>query len=127
MEGFVQKTTLYLILLSIAAVGFGIGFVLVLTLLNPTHLLNLVLFYLILAGFSFSVFTLVGVNLRKMLGLREMVNQYLGTSMRQGIWLTIILIVSLILLSHNLFTWLNAGFLILAIVFFESYLATKNR
>jgi hypothetical protein len=120
-----QKNRFFLILLGIAAVIGGIGLFVAVSTLSPDTGAHVFIFYLVLAFLAFSLFTLLGTYLRKLRGSREMVSMYLAVSARQAIWLTSILIISLILSSLGLFTWLNALFLILAFVFFEFYLTSK--
>jgi len=105
---------------------FLILFAAVIVLLPPNSAINLLLVYSSMLISSFALFALIGFYLRIKFGIREWVNHHMVLSLRQGFWLAIILTVSMFLLSQNWFTWLNASFLILALVFFESYLLTKN-
>lgn len=113
-------------LLQITGVVSGLGLMLTVFLLSPANSLSQILFYLLLFLFCFSFFTLAGVYIRKWTGQRELLNQYFGIAARQGLWFAIIVGISLLLLAHKLFTWLNAAYLILALVFLESYLIAKK-
>jgi hypothetical protein len=122
----VQKIKIYLILLWVLA---GLSLVALLWLTNvfaPDKTSVIVVFYILTASMGFAITTLVGFHLRKLFGQRELLNNYIATAARQGIWLSLILIISLILVHLGWFSWLNAAFLVLAFVFFESYLITKN-
>lgn len=121
-----HKIKFYTAILAASAIVFFIALLWLTLATSPTLLLNVLLFYLLFAGLVFCLSTLAGVYLRQAFGQREFLNQYLAIAMRQGLWFTILLAVSLALLRHNLFTWINAGLLILTLVFFESYLLTKN-
>lgn len=90
--------------------------------LDPTSsLFAQFLFYTDLFVFVLSLSTLFSFYLRKMIGQPEQVNNYLKTAFRQGIWFGILIVVSMILQSFGLFSLLNAVFLVIALVFLESY------
>lgn len=72
------------------------------------------------------MFTLAGFSIRKAFGQREFVMHFLYISFRQAFWLGLLVVSSLLLSSHGLFSWLNAAFLALVFIFFESYLLTKK-
>ncbi|HTL39470.1 MAG TPA: hypothetical protein VL306_01520 [Methylomirabilota bacterium] len=121
-----QKNKLYIILHATSVIVFGTGVVITLFLVPPEGWTHLLLFYSLLCLCSFSVFSLIGMYVRKWFGQRELIGQYMVTASRQAVWLTIILAGALALASRNLLTWLNATFLVLAVVCFESYLIVKN-
>lgn len=121
-----QKIKLYTAILAGLSLVFLIALLWLLAAASPALLLNVLLFYILFSALVFCLSILVGVYLRRLWGQREFLNQYFAIAMRQGLWFTILLAVSLILLRHNLFTWINAGLLILTLVFLESYLLTKN-
>ena len=109
-----------------ASLVFGIGLIVLINLVSPDRIANLLLFYFLAAGLTFNLGTLAIFQLRKILGQREFLNTYLKTSLREGLWLAIILLASLLLLHHHFFSWINAGLLVLIFIFLESYLLTKN-
>ncbi len=121
-----QKIKFYLISLGVLLVLSMICLAWVMKAFSPDQLGILLLFYFLIAVTGFAASTIFGFYLRKLFGQREFLNSYISTASRQGIWLCLILVVSLILLHQGWFTWLNALFLILTFVFFESYLLTKN-
>ncbi len=106
----------------------GLGsLILVANLLTPDKFSNVLLVYLVVALIGFAAATLGGFYIRKLFGQREFLNNYIGQASRQGIWLSIILVVSLVLTHQGLFTWINAALLVLTFIFFESYLLTKDK
>jgi len=121
-----QKIKLYIILLvvllglSLAALAY------ILNAFAPDRAGNIILFYVTLALGGFSTATLLGFQLRKLFGQRELLNTYIAQASRQGLWLSLILVIALVLVRQNLFSWINALLLVLTFVFFESYLLTKN-
>jgi hypothetical protein len=121
-----QKIKLYSIILITFSLILLIALLWLINKTAPAGLGNIFLFYLIFGSFVFCVSTLLGLYLRRAWGQREFLNQYFATAMRQGLWFTILLTVSLILARRNLFSWLNAGFLVLTLVFLESYLLTRK-
>jgi hypothetical protein len=94
---------------------------------TPDRLGILFLFYFLIAVAGYSGSTIFGFYLRKLFGQREFLNSYIFIASRQGLWLGLILVVSLLLLHQGWFTWLNALFLILTFIFFESFLLIKDK
>ena len=86
-----------------------------------------ILFYFLVMLSGFAAATLIGFYIRRLIGQREFLNDYIGQATRQGFWLALILVISLFLSHHGLFSWINAGLLIFTFIFFESYLLTKNK
>ena len=93
---------------------------------SPDNLQDLIWFYALIASATFSLLTLFGFGLRRLFGQREFFGAYAVTASRQAFWLAAILVISLVMLHANLFTWLNASFLILAFIFFEFFLLSRN-
>jgi hypothetical protein len=121
-----QKIKLYIWLLVVAALLSAGGLGVVLFLLRPDSLLNLALFYVLVAFLGFFVFMLLGIYIRRLFGQRELYNQYFAVAGRQAVWLSLVLTGSLALASQGLFSWTNAGFLVGAVIFFEFFLASRR-
>jgi hypothetical protein len=102
-----------------------LGFLYVLLGTSPVNALKILFFYIALSVLTFSTLTLLGFNVRKLVGQRELSQRYFFLAARQSLWLTLIVIISLLLSSHGLFSWINALFLIFVFIFLESYLLTK--
>lgn len=111
----------------IVALVSAIGLVIVLTTVSPDSVTNILLFYLGTFGLCLSVFTLAGFYLRRLFGSRELAEKYLSLSSRQALWFSLIVLISLLLSSYQLFSWTNAVFLLLVFVFLESYIISKNQ
>src|SRR5690348_2114686 len=122
-----QKFRTYTIALAVICFGSLLGLATVLLKLAPAGLVQIGAVYALLALVSFSLFLLLGVGLRRIFGQRELMSQYFRASSRQSLWLTVILIVSLILSSLKLFNLISAVFLLLAFVCLEFYMGTKAR
>ena len=121
-----QKIKIYIILHSICALMLLFGLFFLINSTAPTRLGDILLFYVVSAGLTFSLTTLIGFYLRKMFGRRELISNYYSLSARQAIWFMVLVCASLFLLNQKLFTWINAGLLVLTLVFLEAYLLTKN-
>ncbi len=121
-----QKIKLHITLLFVLLILSLAALVYVLSVFTPDMPGSIVLFYFIVAFGGFAAATLLGFQIRKLFGQREFSKNYFTQASRQGLWLSLILVISLILLRYNLFSLINAGLLVLTFVFFESYLLTKN-
>ncbi len=121
-----QKIRFYLISLIVLLVLSLIALVYVLNAFAPDRTGNVVLLYVLVALCGFASTTLSGFYLRRLFGQREFLNLYVASASRQGLWFAMILVVSLVLLHQGLFSWLNAIFLILTFIFFESYLLSRK-
>ena len=121
-----QKVKFYLILLAVLSVLSLSALAWVILGLAPTDTTRIILFFVLVFLSCFCIFALGGFYLRKLFGPREFLNSYILTASRQGLWFAFILVISLFLLSRNLFSWFNASLLILTFVFFESYLLTRK-
>lgn len=117
----------YIILAWLAAIVAIIGFMLIVWRLDPTaNLANIILFYTDVTVLTLSLGTLAGFYLRKFLGQREFAFSHLKISVRQSLWFAIVVVVSLILQRHNLFSYLNSILLVLSLVFLESYFLSRS-
>ena len=121
------KIKLFTVLLWVGLVIFSGLFGFILFRYTPDGLSNLIMFYFSVLGLFFCAFALLGFYTRRFFGSRELAGRYMAISLRQGLWLGIIVAGSLFLLSHKLFNGVNAIFLVLALVFLESYIISKNR
>lgn len=121
-----QKIKLYTVLFGIATLVTGIGLLVYINLFAPDSAVNVIIFYLLSATFFFFSCTLLTFYLRRRFGQREFLNQYFAIAIREGFWLGLLWVICLVLLNHGLFSWLNAGLLILMFIFFEGYLLTRK-
>ena len=121
------KIKLYTIILFVLSVIFLALLGWLLQYRRPDQLPALLIFYLFSAALIFCVGTLAGLYIRKAFGQRELQNYYIKIAARQGLWLAAIFMVSLLLASFDLFSWLNATLLVLTLIFFESYLLISKK
>ncbi|HEX9504332.1 MAG TPA: hypothetical protein VF974_08530 [Patescibacteria group bacterium] len=122
-----QKIKIYLILLAVLLfLGLG-SLAFIVNTFAPDQAIYITLFYFLILLSGFAAATLTGFYIRRLIGQRELLNDYIGQATRQGFWLALILVISLILSHHGLFSWINAGLLVLTFIFFEFYLLTKNK
>lgn len=104
-----------------------VGGIVLLSKTRPDSFTNISLFYASVFGFCISILTIAGFSIRRVFGQRELVMRFMFVSFRQAFWLALLIIISLLLASNGLFSWLNAVFLALVFIFLESYLLTKKQ
>lgn len=123
----------YLVGLVLITVIAGACLAAILVYLNPlaSGLLIFILFYLSFFITSASIFTLIGwliriISKRKKASLpkKEVFHKF-ETSFRQGIFLSLILIASLILRSQDILSWWNLLILIIVVGLSEWFLSTR--
>jgi len=120
---------LYLIIMGAAtAIAWGLFGYVVLT-IDPliTNWLGFALFYSALSIALIGAISLLGFVVRFILLKNELVFRSVKEAFRQSILLTILLVVSLFLLSKNLFTWLNAAALAIGLTVFEFFLVSYRK
>jgi hypothetical protein len=120
-----KSITTYLVLAWILLVSAGIALVLIIQDLDPHLPANTIVFYTDIFALIFAATLLGGYYLRQAFGVREFAWQHLQVSARQSLWFGIMLVGSFILLSFDLFSWLNASLMILCLTFLESYFLFK--
>ena len=121
-----RQTTIYNWVLSAGTVGFFIALVWVLENLDPSTAVNLALFYITLFGTAFCVSALTAYRLRRWWGGNELSHYYLRVSLRQALWLSLLVIVCLIFKSQDWFNIINVGLLLGSLIFLEGYFLTTS-
>lgn len=122
-----QKIKIYLILLSVLLVLGLISLVLIVNTYAPDKLSSIVLFYFLVFLTIFAAATIAGFYIRRLFGQREFLGSYASSASRQGVWLGLIFVISLLLMHNGLFTWINAALMVATFVFLESYLLTIDK
>lgn len=113
-----------LLLLAITSLAGGVG---VIYKLEPSNINNVIAFYSTTGLFVFSATAYFLYFFRQRFGVRELAQTHFIVSLRQGIWLAIFYVLSLILQYFELFTWLNTVFLMIALTCLESYFIYRER
>mgnify|MGYP001806295765 CR=1 FL=1 len=121
----------YLLVMGImTAVCWGI-FILMLNLIDPTatNQLGFILFYVALFIALSGTAALIGFIIRFVALRRELAFYAVTTAFRQSFLFALFIVISLMLLSANLFTWLNVGLLVIIFAILELFIAgyKKNR
>lgn len=108
-----------LVLLGVFLSGSGLAAILIN--FNPfeTPSLILILFYLLLFLFSAGLFCLIIFSLKKTFPPQKHLWQLMNSSMRQGLLLALLAIVSLVLRQKQWLNWWSSGVLIVILVAFE--------
>ena len=123
----------YLYLLASASVVSGISFALVITKIEPmrgalleSSILALIFFFVSLFFLMISSFSLLIIGLRTWIyGITSLCHNF-GSCLRQGILLSIIGILSLLLQTIRGLTWIPAILIILSAVLVEFYFQTTE-
>jgi len=123
----------YFIGLIVASLLAGLCLAAILVYFNPSSagLLILILFYLSLFILSTSIFTLIGLFVRRVSQkqgtrlARIQAIRHLEVSFRQGLLLSLILITALILQSQRLLTWWHLLILVAVVALSEWWLTRK--
>lgn len=104
-------------------VAFGV----VLFRFDPTDagFTTFLLFFLALFFAVWGTMSLLGVGLRVLVRRKTLPYQHVGVSLRQALWFSITLCMSLFLLTQGLFTWWITLALLIALVSFESVFLAK--
>ncbi len=111
-----------LLIFSIAA------FIFIVTVLDPTGSKSAILtFYLNLFILTLSSSALLAYYLRQSFGQRELSYRHLVISFRQGLWFSLLIVVSMNLQVYGLFSALNAMFLTIALIFLEAYFVYNKK
>ena len=94
---------------------------------QPQPFLYLGLFYLIAFTLSFSFAAVIGFFLRRRFGVRELAALHFTVSVRQAALIAVTAVASLVLQSFRLFSWINMGLLLLALIFLEFFFITNQK
>ncbi len=119
----------YLIVMgAMTAVCWGI-FILMLNLIDPTatNWLGFLLFYISLFLALSGTAALIGFLIRFVALRRELAFYAVATAFRQSFLFALFIVISLILLSFNLFTWLNIGLLLIIFAILELFIASYKK
>jgi len=114
----------YLILMSIMTVICWVAWIYILFMVNPeiTNWIGFGLFYFTLFLTIIGTAALIGFIIRFIALKQELAFRLVKEAFRQSFLFSILIVASLILLSQDLFTWLNLLFLILGLSILEFFL-----
>jgi hypothetical protein len=122
------KIKIYIYILGFVAAASMAGFIYVLNQVDPeVKDLNLTFLLAAILPLAFSLSVLIGFWLRRRLGQRELLQAHFNSSLRQGLWLAVLVTASATLQAYRLFTWINSLLLVLALLFLEFYFITRER
>jgi hypothetical protein len=114
------------VLSTLLLISSVLGLVLIVQHTDPrASLLNVSSFYVCLMVAVSSFMFIIGFYVRRIMGARELAMVHLKISMRQALWFALLSVVSLLLLSVGLFSWINASLLLICLIFLESYFLFK--
>ena len=111
----------YLFLMTTSTVLCWISFICIILRINPetTNFIGLILFYLSLSLSLIGTTAIIGFIVRFIFLKHELAFQSVREAFRQSFLFTALIITSLILLSNNLFDWVNLSLLIITLSVLE--------
>ena len=92
-----------------------------------TNWIGLTLFYSSLFLSIVGTATIIGFLLRFIVLKQELAWRIVKEAFRQSFLFALLIVVSLILLSHNLFTWLNLLFLVVGLTILEFFMLSMEK
>lgn len=113
----------FLVYMIIATLIAWVGFFMLISLVNSSESgkLTFLIFYLILGLATLGTFTVIGFWMRKIFTKNELSFYNVIVSFRQGLWLSLVLVISLYLQSKGLLNWINAILFILSLSLIEFF------
>lgn len=117
----------YLLLMAISTIFCWLAWITVLFYINPESAgtTGLLCFYFSLFFALLGTISLLSVALRLVLKKDEAPFKQVGISLRQSLWFSILITMSLALLGEDLFTWWSIGILIAALLILEAFFLTR--
>lgn len=111
----------YLFLMTTSTILCWICFLCIILRINPdtTNFIGLVLFYLSLSLSLIGTTAIIGFIVRFIFLKHELAFQSVREAFRQSFLFTALIIISLVLLSNNLFDWINLSLLIITLSVLE--------
>lgn len=109
------------------------AWIVVLIFIDPTQTgaVGIGLFYATLACWLFAAITLLGllsrVLMRRVQKQSVIAFRLMLPTLRQALWSTLIVVISLVLAAHALFSWLTASLLILFFTMLEGFLYSLQK
>lgn len=118
----------YLFLMALSTLLCWLAWVTVLFYIDPetAGTTGLFCFYFSLFFAFLGTFSLLSLGLRLVWQKDKMPFQLVGISLRQALWLAILVTLSLVLMGESLFTWWAAGLLIAALLILEAFFLIRS-
>lgn len=118
----------YVILMTLSTIICITAFIMVLLFINPetSGFIGYLCFYISLFFSLLGSFSLVLLIIRLFIKKQELPYKHLGISLRQSLWFSILIVVTLILLGTNMFTWWTAGLLLSALFLLEGFFLIQS-
>ena len=118
----------YLILMGIASLICWLSLVTVVYCIDPTATTN-VGYFCFYASLFFSLlgtFSLIVLIIRLAIKRHEIPFRNIGISLRQGLWFSIFITMSLAILGQKLFSWWSIGLLLLCLIILETFFLSRR-
>lgn len=118
----------FVILMAAATVVFWGAWFTVLFFIDPfaTNFIGFLCFYVSLFFALMGLFTLVGFALRYLWKRGKPAFKFVGISIRQAIWFSLLIVASLVLQGEKLFTWWAGLLMVLVLAIFEAFFLSRS-
>ncbi|KKR06958.1 MAG: hypothetical protein UT33_C0006G0034 [Candidatus Peregrinibacteria bacterium GW2011_GWC2_39_14] len=118
----------YLTTIGIAGIIAWLGFFITLTKLNPFESTGMAMtfFFLTLFIALMCTFTILGFYFRVWIYRNEIYYKHINISLRQGVMLSLIAIISLALQLLGVLNWLSGLLLVIVMLLIEAYISLKS-
>lgn len=118
----------YLFLMAISTILCWAAWITVLFYIDPTTtgVTGLWCFYLSIFFALLGTISLIGLVSRMILKNQEMPFKQVGISLRQALWFSILITLSLVLLGEKLFTWWSMLILLCGLIILEAFFLSRS-
>lgn len=118
----------YVSFIAIAGLFSFLGWLLIIFRLSPFEIagLSLSLFFLTLFSTFVSLFTVVGFYFRVWMFKNEIFYKHINVSLRQGVILSLLTVLALVLQMLRVLSWFSGFFLVAIAVVLEFYFSTRD-
>lgn len=123
-----MSVRLYITIMLIATLLSWASWLLILFMVAPAEagLLGFIFFYISLFLGLLGTVALIGLLIRHMKTRNKFIVEKVIISFRQGTWLSLLIVTSLLLQSHRLLTWWNITLLVLIAAFLEFFFISAH-
>lgn len=118
----------YLVLMGLATLICWLSWLTVVYFIDPqaSGTMGFICFFASLFFALLGTLSLLGLSLRLLVKREELPYKHVGISLRQALWFSILLTLSLTLLGQKLFVWWSIGLLILGLVIIEGFFLMQS-
>ena len=118
----------FVILMTFATVLFWAAWLTVLFFIDPfsTNFIGFACFYVSLFFACMGLLTLIGFGIRYLMRNKIPAFRFVGISIRQAIWFSLLIVASLILQGEKLFTWWAGLLMVFVLAILEAFFLSRS-